>query len=160
MNPKISNFGMARIFKQDETEAMTQRAVGTYGYMSPEYAINGTFSVKSDVFSFGVLILEIISGRRNTCLSFLDTTVYLIGHAWGLWLQGDALQLQDPTPADSCVEHQLLRTIHVALLCLQENAEDRPECLSCYLCLLMILCCYLSQNNQHSFLEEVYLSQL
>uniref|UniRef100_A0A251SS51 non-specific serine/threonine protein kinase n=1 Tax=Helianthus annuus TaxID=4232 RepID=A0A251SS51_HELAN len=80
MNPKISDFGMARIFKQDETEAMTQRAVGTYGYMSPEYAINGTFSVKSDVFSFGVLILEIVSGRRNTCLSFLDTTVSLIGY--------------------------------------------------------------------------------
>ncbi|XP_076948891.1 G-type lectin S-receptor-like serine/threonine-protein kinase At1g67520 [Bidens hawaiensis] len=80
MNPKIVDFGMARIFKQDETEAMTQRVVGTFGYMSLEYAMDGTFSVKSDVFSFGVLILEIVSGRRNTCLSLLEKTVNLIGY--------------------------------------------------------------------------------
>ncbi|KAI3703552.1 hypothetical protein L1987_73707 [Smallanthus sonchifolius] len=103
MNPKISDFGMARVFKQDETQARTERVVGTYGYMSPEYAIDGTFSVKSDVFSFGVLILEIVCGRRNTCSSFFDKTVNLIGYAWELWQQGDALQLQDPTLADSCV---------------------------------------------------------
>ncbi|KAK1417771.1 hypothetical protein QVD17_26905 [Tagetes erecta] len=126
MNPKISDFGMARIFKQDETEAMTKRVVGTYGYMSPEYAMDGTFSVKSDVFSFGVLILEIVSGRRNTSFSHLEKVINLIGYAWELWQQGDALQLQDPTLGDSCVVHQLLRTIHVALLCVQENAGDRP----------------------------------
>ncbi|KAM0070209.1 putative protein kinase RLK-Pelle-DLSV family [Helianthus debilis subsp. tardiflorus] len=126
MNPKISDFGMARIFKQDETEAMTERVVGTYGYMSPEYAMDGTFSVKSDVFSFGVLILEIVSGRRNTSFYHLNKTVNLIGYAWELWQQGDALQLQDPTFVGSCVAHQLLRTIHVALLCVQENAVDRP----------------------------------
>ncbi|KAI7742568.1 hypothetical protein M8C21_011602 [Ambrosia artemisiifolia] len=97
------------------------------GYMSPEYAMDGTFSVKSDVFSFGVLTLEIVSGRRNTSFSHLDKTVNLIGYAWELWQQGDALQLQDPAVADSCVVHQLLRTIHVALLCVQENAVDRPE---------------------------------
>ncbi|CAL9124505.1 unnamed protein product, partial [Musa acuminata var. zebrina] len=56
MNPKISDFGMARIFGGDETEVNTKRVVGTYGYMSPEYAMDGIFSVKSDVFSFGVLI--------------------------------------------------------------------------------------------------------
>ncbi|KAK9067845.1 hypothetical protein SSX86_011956 [Deinandra increscens subsp. villosa] len=117
---------MARIFKQDETEAMTRRVVGTYGYMSPEYAMDGTFSVKSDVFSFGVLILEIASGKRNTSFSQFDKTVNLIGYAWELWQQGDALQLQDPTLGDSCVAHQLLRTIHVALLCVQEDAKDRP----------------------------------
>ncbi|KAK1417774.1 hypothetical protein QVD17_26908 [Tagetes erecta] len=126
MNPKISDFGMARIFKQDETEAMTKRVVGTYGYMSPEYAMDGTFSVKSDVFSFGVLILEIMSGRRNTSFSHLDKTVNLIGYAWELWQQGVALQLQDPTLGNTCVVDQLLRTIHVALLCVQENAVDRP----------------------------------
>ncbi|KAI3703553.1 hypothetical protein L1987_73708 [Smallanthus sonchifolius] len=126
MNPKISDFSMARILKQDETEAITKRVVGTYGYMSPEYAMDGTFSVKSDVFSFGVLILEIVSGRRNTRFSHLDKTINLIGYAWELWQQGDALQLQDPTLADSCVVHQLSRTIHVALLCVQESAGDRP----------------------------------
>ncbi|GMP75318.1 hypothetical protein CsSME_00032459 [Camellia sinensis var. sinensis] len=65
MNPKISDFGMARIFGGNQSEANTNRVVGTYGYMSPEYAMEGLFSVKSDVFSFGVLLLEIISGKRN-----------------------------------------------------------------------------------------------
>ncbi|EOY14263.1 S-locus lectin protein kinase family protein [Theobroma cacao] len=65
MNPKISDFGLARSFGGDETEANTNRVVGTYGYMSPEYAIDGWFSIKSDEFSFGVLVLEIVSGRRN-----------------------------------------------------------------------------------------------
>ncbi|KAJ9537339.1 hypothetical protein OSB04_030072 [Centaurea solstitialis] len=97
------------------------------GYMSPEYAMEGTFSVKSDVFSFGVLTLEIVSGRRNTSFSYFDKTVNLIGYAWELWQQGDALAFEDPTLADTCLVNQLLRTIHVALLCVQENAVDRPE---------------------------------
>ncbi|XP_030514139.2 G-type lectin S-receptor-like serine/threonine-protein kinase B120 isoform X2 [Rhodamnia argentea] len=65
MNPKISDFGMARIFGTNESEASTNRVVGTYGYMSPEYAMEGLFSVKSDVYSFGVLLLEIIRGEKN-----------------------------------------------------------------------------------------------
>ncbi|KAL3575986.1 hypothetical protein D5086_021269, partial [Populus alba] len=65
MNPKISDFGMARIFGGNQSEANTNRIVGTYGYMAPEYAMAGLFSVKSDVFSFGVLLLEIISGKKN-----------------------------------------------------------------------------------------------
>ncbi|XP_028102550.1 G-type lectin S-receptor-like serine/threonine-protein kinase B120 [Camellia sinensis] len=69
MNPKISDFGMARIFGGNEIEGNTEKVVGTYGYMSPEYVVNGLFSVKSDVFSFGVLVLEIVSGKRNRFLS-------------------------------------------------------------------------------------------
>ncbi|KAI6705937.1 hypothetical protein NL676_008899, partial [Syzygium grande] len=65
MNPKISDFGMARIFGVNQDKANTNRVVGTYGYMAPEYAMVGLFSVKSDVFSFGVLLLEIISGQKN-----------------------------------------------------------------------------------------------
>ncbi|KAK7263577.1 hypothetical protein RJT34_31169 [Clitoria ternatea] len=66
MQPKISDFGLARIFGVKETEGSTERVVGTYGYMSPEYALDGFFSIKSDVFSFGVVLLEIISGKKNT----------------------------------------------------------------------------------------------
>ncbi|GJS75313.1 G-type lectin S-receptor-like serine/threonine-protein kinase [Tanacetum coccineum] len=120
LNPKISDFGMARIFKDNETEAMTNRIVGTYGYMSPEYALDGTFSIKSDIFSFGVSSLEILSGRRNS------RNFNLIEHAWELWRQGDIVDLQDPKLGDTCVVEQFLRTVHVALLCVQQNAQDRP----------------------------------
>ncbi|GJY02516.1 G-type lectin S-receptor-like serine/threonine-protein kinase [Tanacetum coccineum] len=103
MNPKISDFGMARIFNPNETQAMTKRVVGTFGYMPPEYLIGGTFSVKSDIFSFGVLVLEIISGKKNSSFSHLDPTSSLIGYAWKLWKQGDALELMDPSLASTCV---------------------------------------------------------
>ncbi|KAK9067851.1 hypothetical protein SSX86_011962 [Deinandra increscens subsp. villosa] len=126
MNPKISDFGMARMFNQNETEATTNRVVGTYGYMSPEYAMEGTFSVKSDIYSFGVLILEIISGRRNTSFVYLDRTINLLGYAWELWQQGNEMELEDPTLGSTSVEQQFLRTFHVALLCVQDNAMDRP----------------------------------
>ncbi|KAJ0263446.1 Cysteine-rich receptor-like protein kinase 5 [Hirschfeldia incana] len=72
MNPKVADFGMARIFEMDQTEANTRRVVGTYGYMSPEYAMYGQFSMKSDVYSFGVLVLEIISGRKNSSLHEME----------------------------------------------------------------------------------------
>ncbi|KAK1430753.1 hypothetical protein QVD17_13725 [Tagetes erecta] len=127
MNPKISDFGIARIFKEDETAVVTNRVVGTYGYMSPEYAMEGIFSVKSDIFSFGVLILEIISGRRNSTFVHLDRTYNLIGYAWELWQQGNnTLELEDPTLRSTCVVQQFLRTVHVALLCVQDTAMDRP----------------------------------
>ncbi|CAI9292656.1 unnamed protein product [Lactuca saligna] len=66
MNPKISEFGMARIFGGDQIVAKTKKVVGTYGYMSPEYAMDGHFSTKSNVFSFEILVLEIVSGKKNT----------------------------------------------------------------------------------------------
>ncbi|XP_047973791.1 G-type lectin S-receptor-like serine/threonine-protein kinase RKS1 isoform X2 [Salvia hispanica] len=72
MNPKISDFGLARIFGGNESQENTKRIVGTYGYMSPEYAMEGLFSVKSDVFAFGVLMLEIISGKKNTGVGFVE----------------------------------------------------------------------------------------
>ncbi|KAJ4828223.1 hypothetical protein Tsubulata_913111, partial [Turnera subulata] len=80
MNPKISDFGMAKIFGDDQTEANTSRVIGTYGYMSPEYAMDGHYSIKSDVFSYGVLMLEIISARRNNGYAINENPTNLIGH--------------------------------------------------------------------------------
>ncbi|THG06146.1 hypothetical protein TEA_018156 [Camellia sinensis var. sinensis] len=80
LNPKISDFGMARIFCGNEHQANTRRVVGTYGYMSPEYAMQGSFSEKSDVFSFGVLLLEVVSGRRNTSFYDDEQSLSLLGY--------------------------------------------------------------------------------
>ncbi|XP_058779671.1 G-type lectin S-receptor-like serine/threonine-protein kinase CES101 isoform X2 [Vicia villosa] len=85
MNPKISDFGMARMFTQQESTINTNRIVGTYGYMSPEYAMEGVYSTKSDVYSFGVLLLEIVCGRKNNSFYDADRPLNLIGHAWELW---------------------------------------------------------------------------
>ncbi|CAL9000716.1 unnamed protein product [Prunus brigantina] len=127
MKPKISDFGLARIFTHNELEASTNRIVGTYGYMSPEYAMEGIFSIKSDVYSFGVLMLEIISGRRNSSFYIADRVLNIVGYAWELWKEGRGLELMDPTLKDSCTEDQLLRCFHVGLLCVEENAADRPS---------------------------------
>nr|XP_011460346.1 PREDICTED: G-type lectin S-receptor-like serine/threonine-protein kinase At4g27290 [Fragaria vesca subsp. vesca] len=80
MKSKISDFGTARIFGGEQTEEMTRRVIGTYGYMSPEYAMGGHFSVKSDVFSFGVLVLEIISGRKNSGFHHPEHDLNLLGY--------------------------------------------------------------------------------
>ncbi|KAK1280708.1 G-type lectin S-receptor-like serine/threonine-protein kinase [Acorus gramineus] len=80
MNPKISDFGLARIFQGNLGEANTRRVVGTYGYMSPEYAMDGVFSVKSDVFSFGVLVLEIVSGKKNRGVYQSEIHLNLLAH--------------------------------------------------------------------------------
>ncbi|CAN4102815.1 unnamed protein product [Withania somnifera] len=127
MNPKISDFGMARSFKGDETGANTRRIVGTYGYMSPEYAVDGIFSVKSDVFSFGVLILEIVSGKKNRRFVHPDHHLNLLGHAWILHNEGRTLELVDPNLTDSYYISEVLRSVHVGLLCVQQNPEDRPS---------------------------------
>ncbi|XP_024987599.1 G-type lectin S-receptor-like serine/threonine-protein kinase B120 [Cynara cardunculus var. scolymus] len=125
MNPKISDFGMARIFGGNQNEANTVRVVGTYGYMSPEYAMEGLFSVKSDVYSFGVLLLEIISGQRNTGFHAQDST-NLIQHAWNLWKNGKPEELIDPSILDSCNKKEALQCIHVGMLCVQFSAVHRP----------------------------------
>ncbi|XP_021648749.2 G-type lectin S-receptor-like serine/threonine-protein kinase At1g11300 [Hevea brasiliensis] len=127
MNPKISDFGMARIFGGNELEANTKRIVGTYGYMSPEYALEGLFSIKSDVFSFGVLLLEIVSGRKNTGL-YQAAALNLLRYTWQLWTSESGLNSMDPALDNdpSTSTPVLLRYVQIALLCVQESATDRP----------------------------------
>ncbi|GAY58802.1 hypothetical protein CUMW_189670 [Citrus unshiu] len=127
MNPKISDFGMARIFGGNQNEANTNRVVGTYGYMAPEYAMEGVFSIKSDVFSFGVLLLEIVSGKRNSGFYLSEDGHSLLTYTWKLWCEGEALELMDPVLKQSCVGAELLKYIHIGLLCVQEDPARRPS---------------------------------
>ncbi|KAL9346837.1 hypothetical protein Peur_061690 [Populus x canadensis] len=126
MNPKISDFGMARMFAGSEGEANTARIVGTYGYMAPEYAMEGLYSTKSDVFSFGVLLLEIITGKKNSEFNKSKRAPSLLAYAWQLWNEGKELELIDPLMADSCCSDEFSRYMHVGLLCVQEDPCERP----------------------------------
>ncbi|WZZ76211.1 hypothetical protein YC2023_087581 [Brassica napus] len=128
MNPKVSDFGLARTLGGDETEANTTRVVGTYGYMSPEYQIDGYFSLKSDVFSFGVLVLEIVSGRRNHGFCNHEHRLNLLGHAWRQYREEKASELIDEAFKESCTDiSEVLRAIHIGLLCVQQDPIDRPN---------------------------------
>ncbi|KAI3682903.1 hypothetical protein L1987_83265 [Smallanthus sonchifolius] len=132
LNPKISDFGIARIFGTDQIQEMTKRIIGTYGYMSPEYAMNGHYSVKSDVYSFGVIVLEIISGQKNWAFHHPDHDLNLLGHAWMLWNRRRPSEILDPTVLEPSYGNQIIRCIHVALLCVQQYPEDRPKMSTVY----------------------------
>ncbi|RVW94702.1 Receptor-like serine/threonine-protein kinase SD1-8 [Vitis vinifera] len=127
MTPKISDFGIARIFGGDEIEANTTRVVGTLGYMSPEYASEGLYSTKSDVFSFGVLVLEIISGKRNRGFNNPDHDLNLLGHAWTLFIEDRSSEFIDASMGNTCNLSEVLRSINLGLLCVQRFPEDRPN---------------------------------
>ncbi|CDY10824.1 BnaC01g14390D [Brassica napus] len=129
MNPKISDFGLSTIFGMEQTRGNTSRIAGTYGYMSPEYAMHGQYSMKSDIYSFGVLVLEIISGKKNSRAYQMDETSTpgnLVTYAWRLWRNGSPLELVDPAIGRNYQSNEVTRCIHIALLCVQENPEDRP----------------------------------
>ncbi|CAH8360153.1 unnamed protein product [Eruca vesicaria subsp. sativa] len=129
MNPKISDFGLSTIFGMEQTRGNTSRIAGTHGYMSPEYAMHGQYSMKSDIYSFGVLVLEIISGKKNSCVYQMDETSThgnLVTYAWRLWKNGSPLELVDLAIGRNYQSNEVTRCIHIALLCVQENPEDRP----------------------------------
>jgi serine/threonine protein kinase len=127
MNPKISDFGMARIFGGDQIQVNTNRVVGTLGYMSPEYAMEGLFSVRSDVYSFGILVLEIISGQKNSSFHHMEGSLNIVGYAWQLWNADKGDQFVDAAIREACPVREALRCVHLALLCVQDHACDRPD---------------------------------
>ncbi|ESQ29290.1 hypothetical protein EUTSA_v10023279mg [Eutrema salsugineum] len=129
MIPKISDFGLARMFQGTQYQDNTRRVVGTLGYMSPEYAWAGLFSEKSDIYSLGVLILEIISGKKISRFTFGDGSKGLLAYAWESWCETGGFNFLDRDLTDSCNAFEVARCVQIGLLCVQHEAADRPNTL-------------------------------
>ncbi|CAB4293742.1 unnamed protein product [Prunus armeniaca] len=129
MTPKIADFGMARLFAVDQTQGVTKTVRGTYGYMAPEYVIDGRFSVKTDVFSFGVLVLEIVSGKKIGSFRYGENEEDLLTYAWRNWREDTIPNIIDPVLTTSS-QIETMRCIHIGLLCVQQNVVDRPTTVS------------------------------
>ncbi|KAK7314058.1 hypothetical protein VNO77_39267 [Canavalia gladiata] len=100
--------------------------ISNSGYMAPEYAMAGLFSVKSDVFSFGVLVLEIITGKKNNSFYLSEHGQTLLLYVWKIWCAGNCLELMDPVLEKSFIASEVVKCIHIGLLCVQQDAADRP----------------------------------
>ncbi|KAM3683589.1 hypothetical protein ACJW31_12G159600 [Castanea mollissima] len=96
------------------------------GYMSPEYAMQGLFSIKSDIYSFGVLLLEIVAGKKNSTYHHDGPSLNLIGHVWDLWREDNSMKIVDPLLDETYPANEISRCIQIGLLCVQEHATDRP----------------------------------
>ncbi|KAH6817533.1 hypothetical protein C2S51_001136 [Perilla frutescens var. frutescens] len=124
--PRIGDFGLARFFPEDQAYLSTTFA-GTLGYTAPEYAIRGELTEKADIYSFGVLVLEIINCRRNTDLTLPSEMQYLPEYAWKLHDRSTLTDLIDPRMReDGFVEKDVMHAISVAFYCLQPQANQRP----------------------------------
>ncbi|XP_031501484.1 cysteine-rich receptor-like protein kinase 10 isoform X4 [Nymphaea colorata] len=128
LNPKISDFGLARIFSGVQDQETTSAVVGTSGYVAPEYAMNGVLSTKSDVYSFGILLLEIISGQLNSSFCATHQGCCLVEHAWSLWCEEKGTEFIDPVLKDAATStsDQMLWCLHIGLLCIEEDVATRP----------------------------------
>ncbi|PIM98439.1 Serine/threonine protein kinase [Handroanthus impetiginosus] len=125
LKPKISDFGLARLYDDKKTHIST-RVAGTIGYLAPEYAMMGHLSEKVDVFGFGVVTLEIISGRANANTSLEDDKMYLLEWAWHCHEQKQEMELVDKDLSEFN-EDEVRRLIGVALLCSQTSPSARPS---------------------------------
>ncbi|XP_048444585.1 probable leucine-rich repeat receptor-like serine/threonine-protein kinase At3g14840 isoform X2 [Pyrus x bretschneideri] len=125
LNPKISDFGLAKLDEEDNTHIST-RIAGTYGYMAPEYAMRGYLTDKADVYSFGILVLEIVSGRNNTTYRKKEESFYLLDWARLLKEQGNLMDLVDPRLGSDFNKEEMILAINVALLCCNVTSTARP----------------------------------
>ncbi|KAL6538215.1 hypothetical protein OROGR_012203 [Orobanche gracilis] len=122
---KISDFGLAKLDEEDDTHIST-RIAGTIGYMAPEYAMRGYLTDKADVYSFGVLLLEVISGRSNVIVSG-EGLIYLLDQAILLSETDNLMELVDPSLESNCNKQEILSTINIALLCTIIDYAERPS---------------------------------
>ncbi|KAK7368536.1 hypothetical protein VNO80_10563 [Phaseolus coccineus] len=123
--PKIADFGMARLFPEDQSQVNT-RVAGTNGYMAPEYVMHGNLSVKADVFSYGVLVLELITGQRNSSFNLDVDAQNMLDWAYKMYKKGKSLEIVDSTMAGTMVGEEVAMCIQMGLLCTQGDPQLRP----------------------------------
>ncbi|KAM5586352.1 putative leucine-rich repeat receptor-like serine/threonine-protein kinase [Rosa sericea] len=123
--PKISDFGLAKLDEDDNTHIST-RIAGTFGYMAPEYAMRGYLTDKADVYSFGILVLEMVSGRCNTTYRSKEECFYLLDWALLLKERASLLDLVDPRLGSEFNKEEMISTINIALLCSNASSAVRP----------------------------------
>ncbi|KAJ7947201.1 putative Kinase [Quillaja saponaria] len=125
LNPKISDFGLAKLDEEENTHIST-RVAGTIGYMAPEYALRGCLTYKADVYSFGVVALEIVSGKNNIKYRPDENFVCLLDRAIFIQQKGNLMELVDPKLESSFNKEEVVRMIKVALLCTNTSPALRP----------------------------------
>ncbi|CAI9096339.1 OLC1v1032449C1 [Oldenlandia corymbosa var. corymbosa] len=127
---RVSDFGLAKLC-QDANTHISTRVMGTFGYMAPEYASSGKLTDKSDVFSFGVVLLELITGRKPVDASQPLGEESLV--EWGRPLLSYALEKQqfdelvDPRLEKNYVDTEMFRLIEVAAACVRHSSAKRPQ---------------------------------
>jgi len=126
-NPRLSDFGLAKLGPTGDRTHVSTRVMGTYGYCAPEYASTGQLTTKSDVYSFGVVLLEVITGRRVIDNSRPSEEQNLITWAQPLFKDKKKFHLMaDPLLDGNYPEKALCQALAVAAMCLQEEASTRP----------------------------------
>ncbi|MQM10567.1 hypothetical protein Taro_043463, partial [Colocasia esculenta] len=125
LKPKISDFGLAKLYDDNKTHLST-RVAGTVGYLAPEYAMTGHLTEKVDVFGFGVVVLEVLSGKRSSSSNSAAQKVFLLEWAWHLHEKNCELEIVDPN-LSSYNEEEAIRLFHIALLCTQMSPMLRPS---------------------------------
>ncbi|PRQ31065.1 putative protein kinase RLK-Pelle-DLSV family [Rosa chinensis] len=124
-SPKISDFGLAKFIAPNLTHVST-RVAGTAGYIAPEYAIRGQVTRKADIYSFGVLVLEIVSGRCNTNRRLPSKEQYLLERVWELHERGQLVELVDTSLNEDLNVEEACRFMKIGLLCTQDKPKLRP----------------------------------
>ncbi|KMZ71816.1 hypothetical protein ZOSMA_174G00120 [Zostera marina] len=129
MNPKISDFGISNFLQNDMTYVSTSHNYGTRGYMAPEYLMYGRFSTKSDIYSLGVMMLEIVTGKRaydhyKSPAEAIDLPSYVLENWKGRVKDLFDKHVQTPTEEE---EDQLSRIIDIALVCVDYDPNVRPN---------------------------------
>ncbi|KAK1365745.1 Cysteine-rich receptor-like protein kinase 3 [Heracleum sosnowskyi] len=113
-----------RLFPEDKSHISTAIA-GTLGYMAPEYVVRGKLTEKADVYSYGILVIEVICGKRNN--AFAENAFSIIQTAWNLYQTGRSCETVDPSLEGNFQEQEASRLLQIGLLCAQASAELRPS---------------------------------